>query len=80
MYNNLNILSYPVNRTQLLIHLTLWTFSVGSIFGKGLKQKVAETDDFLRLFGMARRAFAPSGRAMIFIGYRIENQISLIVM
>ena len=59
MYNNLNILSYPVNRTQLLIHLTLWTFSVGSIFGKGLKQKVAETDDFLRLFGMA-------GHAMVF--------------
>ena len=30
-----------------------------SIFGKGLKQKVAETDDFLRLFSMA-------GHAMIF--------------
>ena len=26
------------------------------IFGKGLKQKVAETDDFLRLFGMAGHA------------------------
>ena len=35
MYNNLNILSYPVNRTQLLIHLTLWTFSVGSLSGQG---------------------------------------------
>ena len=35
------------------------TFSVGSIFGKGIKQKVAETDDFLRLFGMA-------GHAMVF--------------
>ena len=35
MYNNLNILSYPVNRTQLLIHLTLWTFSVGSKIGEG---------------------------------------------
>ena len=43
----------------MLINLTFSTFSVGSIFGKGLKQKVAETDDFLRLFGMA-------GHAMIF--------------
>ena len=59
MCNNLTFLSNPVKRVQLLIHLTLWTFSVDSIFGKGLKQKVAETDDFLRLFSMA-------GHAMIF--------------
>ena len=31
MYNNLNFLSNPANRAQLLIHLTLWTFSVSSI-------------------------------------------------
>ena len=30
MYNNLTFLCNPVNRAQLLIHLTLWTFSVGS--------------------------------------------------
>ena len=30
MYNNLTFLSKPVNRVQLLTHLTLWTFSVGS--------------------------------------------------
>ena len=30
MYNNLTFLSIPLNKAQLLIHLTLWTFSVGS--------------------------------------------------
>ena len=30
MYNNLTFLSNPVNKALMLIHLTLWTFSVGS--------------------------------------------------
>ena len=30
MCNNLTFLSNPVKRVQLLIHLTLWTFSVDS--------------------------------------------------
>ena len=30
MYNNLTFLSNPVNGAQLLMQLTLWTFSVGS--------------------------------------------------
>ena len=30
MYNNLTFLSNPVNKAQLLIRLTLWTFSVDS--------------------------------------------------
>ena len=30
MYNNLTFLSNPTNGVLLLIHLTLWTFSVGS--------------------------------------------------
>ena len=30
MFNNLTFLSNPVKRVQLLIHLTLWTFSVDS--------------------------------------------------
>ena len=36
MYNNLTFLSNHVNKAQLLIHLTLWTFSVGSKIGEGL--------------------------------------------
>ena len=36
MYNNLNFLNSPANRAQLLIHLTLWTFSVGSISRAGM--------------------------------------------
>ena len=30
MYNNLTFLNNSVNKAQMLIHLTLWTFSVGS--------------------------------------------------
>ena len=30
MYNNLAFLNNSVNKAQMLIHLTLWTFSVGS--------------------------------------------------
>ena len=33
MCNNLTFLSNPVKRVQLLIHLTLWTFSVDSFQG-----------------------------------------------
>ena len=33
MCNNLTFLSNPVKRVQLLIYLTLWTFSVDSIGG-----------------------------------------------
>ena len=33
MYNNLIFLSNPVNGAQLLMQLTLWTFSVNSIRG-----------------------------------------------
>ena len=35
MCNNLTFLSNPVKRVQLLIHLTLWTFSVDSLKGEG---------------------------------------------
>ena len=34
MYNNLTFLSNPVNKALMLIHLTLWTFSVGSYMGR----------------------------------------------
>ena len=36
MCNNLTFLNNPVIRVQLLIHLTLWTFSVSSMIGEGL--------------------------------------------
>ena len=36
MYNNLIFLSNPVNGAQLLMQLTLWTFSVGSYGKRGL--------------------------------------------
>ena len=36
MYNNLTFLSIPLNKAQLLIHLTLWTFSVGSYSKEGV--------------------------------------------
>ena len=38
MRNNLTFLSNPVKRVQLLIHLTLWTFSVDSCI-KGFQAK-----------------------------------------
>ena len=37
MYNNLTFLNNPVNKAHLLIHLTIWTFSVDSILEQGLK-------------------------------------------
>ena len=42
MYNNLTFLSNPVNKALMLIHLTLWTFSVGSYIGR-LNKFSAET-------------------------------------
>ena len=37
MCNNVIFLSNPVKRVQLLIHLTLWTFSVDSYRNEGLQ-------------------------------------------
>ena len=73
MYNKLTFLCNPVNKAQLLIHLTLWTFSVGSFVrrgfdlnpkplcplqGRGLTQKIAETDDFLSFLSIVGHAMS----------------------
>ena len=39
MYNNLTFLNNPVNKAHLLIHLTIWTFSVDSMIGKGFGKR-----------------------------------------
>ena len=57
------------------ISLTFYPLQGLPLYGEDATRKVAETDDFSpfwyrgtrdKFFIMARRAFAPSGRAMIF--------------
>ena len=71
MYNNLIFLSNPVNGAQLLMQLTLWTFSVNSIrdgYNAGIKK-----EEILLVFFSLIRIFASDMKRKIYVASSWRN-------
>jgi len=72
MYNNLIFLSNPVNGAQLLMQLTLWTFSVNSIrdgYNAGIKK-----EEILLVFFSLIRTFAFNMKRKIYVASSWRNE------